>query len=62
MSAYESGPRYYYGDPTSEPYHDPSWYRGNDKKDDQKEEVLLISSGEEVVFFKLSDSETLILK
>lgn len=60
MSAYESGPRYYYGDVTTSPYHDPSWYKGNDKKDDQRE-VISISNGEEV-FFKLSDPETLILK
>ena len=59
MSANESGPRYYYNDPTGEPYHDPSWYRGNDKKDDQRE-VINISNGE--IFFTLSDPETLILK
>jgi len=60
MSANESGPRYYYNDPTGTPYHDPSWYRGNkDDKDDQRE-VIFISSGE--IFLNLSNTETLILK
>ena len=61
MSANEPGPRYYYNDPSSSPYHDPSWYKGssNDKDDEQKE-VLFKAC--EVVFFDLSDLETLILK
>ena len=61
MSANESGPRYYYNDPTSSPYHDPSWYKrdSNDKNDDQRE--VLFKDCEET-FFDSSDLETLILK
>jgi hypothetical protein len=61
MSANESGPRYYYNDPTSSPYHDPSWYKGNsnDKDNDQREDLF---KAYEEVFFDSSDLETLILK
>ena len=62
MSAYESGPRYYYNDPSGSPYHDPAWYRGNkdDKSDDQREEILFKSYEE--VFFDSHALEVLILK
>ena len=62
MSANESGPRYYYNDPSGSPYHDPAWYRGNkdDKNDDQREEVLFMSCEE--AFFDSHVVEVLILK
>ena len=44
MSWNEPGPRYYYGDPSGTPYHDPAWYRGNrnddDDKDNQRKELF----------------------
>lgn len=56
MSWNESGPRYYYGDPSGTPYHDPAWYRGrkdDDDKDDQKE--LFVSVEQEPL--KLTNEE-----
>ena len=38
MSWNEPGPRYYYGDPSGSPYHDPAWYRG--RKDDDKDSQI----------------------
>lgn len=58
MSWNEPGPRYYYGDPSGTPYHDPAWYRGrkddDDDKDNQREEFFVPVEQEA---FKLSNEE-----
>ncbi len=61
MSWNEPGPRYYYNDPSGTPYHDPSWYkRPDDKDDDQKEEIPLELKKEQ--FLDLSNEEIFIIK
>lgn len=59
MSWNEPGPRYYYGDPSGSPYHDPAWYRGrkDDDKDSQKEELFVLVEQEAL---KLSNEEMIL--
>ena len=60
MSGNESGPRYYYNDPSTSAYHDPSWYKKDDKSDNQNEFIIIPK--EEDLCFDLTEPEILVFK
>ena len=65
MSWNEPGPRYYYNDPSGSPYHDPSWYKRPDNRDDKSDnqkEFIIIPKEEEDLCFDLTEPEILVFK
>ena len=65
MSWNEPGPRYYYNDPSGSAYHDPSWYKRPDNRDDKSDnqkEFIIIPKEEEDLCFDLTEPEILVFK